>query len=215
MRTEHKIITCRSLAPVLRDILGSDEQLVIMEIALHLQPERLRNALNEKVADIEEDGGTILLGYGLCGRGLEGVVSLKGRLVLPRVDDCVGMLLGSRQRHKQVMKDYPGSYFLETDWMDTELNIFTEMNKGMDHISKNRRKDLIRLALKHYKHLVLLSDENHDCKASLYCKDMAGQFDMTFLRVMKHLDLIEKLVTGPWNDDEFIVVPKGTPIPLF
>lgn len=99
--------------------------------------------------------------------------------------------------------------------MDTELNIFTEMKKGMERIPEKRREDLLRLALKHYRHLVLLSDDEKDCNVSAYCNDMAGQFDLAFLRVMKNLTLIEKLVTGPWNDNEFIVVPKGTPIPLF
>lgn len=83
MKAQHKIITCRSLAGVLEDILGSDEGLTVMEIALHLQPARLRDALNETIAGIEEENGTILLGYGLCGRGLEGVVPTRGAWFCP------------------------------------------------------------------------------------------------------------------------------------
>ena len=36
----------------------------------------------------------ILLGYGLCGNGLDGLSARHTRLVLPRAHDCIGLLMG-------------------------------------------------------------------------------------------------------------------------
>lgn len=211
----NKIITCHALAPVVAELLGSDEPITELDIALHLQPERLRRVLMESVAGLEREGETILLGYGLCGRALEGVCSQKSTLVLPKVDDCVGMLLGSRQRHRQVLNEHPGSYFLDPRWLDTELNIFDQITKGLDHIPQERRKQLLKVALKHYDRLVLLAGEEPTEEAEARCRRLAQEHDMDFSRLTRELGLLDKLLHGPWDGPEFIVAPPGTPIPMF
>lgn len=215
MPFEHQIITCRALAPVVAGLLGSDEAITQLDIALHLQPERLRQVLMQTVAEMEREGGTILLGYGLCGRALEGVQSQKSTLVLPKVDDCVGMLLGSRDRHRQVLNQHPGSYFLDPRWLDTELNIFDQIKKGLDHIPQKRREQLLKVALKHYDRLVLLDDDSSDPEAEERCRHLAQAHDMGFARLTKELGLLDKLLHGPWDGPDFIVTPPGTPIPMF
>ncbi|MBU1170254.1 MAG: DUF1638 domain-containing protein [Proteobacteria bacterium] len=215
MTYPHKIIACRALAPALEQFLGTDEPIHVLEIALHLQPDRLRLALLDKVRELEQESTTIVLGYGLCGMALEGVVSSKSTLVVPKVDDCVGMLLGSRARHRKVMNEHPGSYFLEPNWLETELNIFTQMHKGLAHISKERRKQLLKVALKNYDRLVLLAGDDPEVAASEQCSELAMEYDMGFQRMETDLDLIKRLLFGPWNEPEFIVATPGTSIPLF
>lgn len=215
MRDIRKIITCRALAPVLESCLKTDEPLTILDIALHLQPDRLRSTLNDTIQSVEQEGATVLLGYGLCGRALEGVCSRKSTLVLPRVDDCVGALLGSRDRHRRFLLEHPGSYFMEPRWLDTELNIFTQINKGLDRIPPQRRKQLLRTALKHYERLVMLSGKTRDREAEDRCAELARDHDLLFQAADQDLELMQKLVQGHWNEREFIVVPPGTPISMF
>lgn len=211
----HKIITCRALAPVFEELTGTAAPLSVMDIGLHLQPERLRRALLQKVAELEKPETTILLGYGLCGRALEGVFSSSSTLVLPRVDDCVGMLLGSRQRHKHVLAEHPGSYFLEPRWLDTELNIFAQMDKGLAHIPENRRRQLLQTALQHYDRLVLLTEKQSEGSAAARCMELANAWDMVFERMEPEYGLIERLLYGPWDRNDFIIAPPGSAIPLF
>ncbi|MCB2191324.1 MAG: DUF1638 domain-containing protein [Deltaproteobacteria bacterium] len=211
----NKIITCRALAPMVAELLNSDEPITELDAALHLQPERLRQALLDAVAELEQEDETILLGYGLCGRALEGVQSQKSTLILPRVDDCVGMLLGSRQRHRAVLSERPGTYFLDPCWLDNELNIFEQMGKGLEHIPEKRRKQLLKVALKHYDHLVLLCSGQPQETAEARCRELAHEHDMQFSRLTKELGLLDKLLHGPWEEPEFIVAPPGTPIPMF
>jgi len=211
----NQIITCRALAHIFEQLLGSDAPLSVLDISLHLQPDRLRRTLMEKVKQLEQDGTTILFGYGLCGRALEGVVSQKSTLILPMIDDCVGMLLGSRERHRQMLHDNPGSFFLEPHWLDTEMNIFEQINRGLEHIPQKRRRELLKIGLKHYDRLVLLADSETKGCASERCIHWARDYDLEFEQITRRLDLINRLLNGSWDETEFIVAPPGTPIPFF
>ena len=211
----HKVITCRALYPVVRELLPADTPIAVLEIGLHLQPEKLRQALNETIAGIELQGVRILLGYGLCGRALEGVVSGLSTLILPRVDDCVGVLLGSKRRHREILSTCPGSYFLEPSWLDNELNVFTQLGKDLRNISLERRGQLLKIALKHYKYLVLLEPKGGDEEAARRCAGLAREHEMVFQRMVSEIGLVARLLHGPWDEAEFVIVQPGTPIPLF
>lgn len=210
-----KIIACKALAHVLETLVDQKTEIRFMDISLHVAPNRLRERLIEEIESIEEDGLDIILGYGLCGRGTEGVFSQKSRLILPRVDDCVGALLGSRDRHRKLLTESPGCYFLEPCWLDTELNIFNELTRGMNHITENKREKIIKLTLSHYKALALLSSDNDDRSAFNQCKEYAVKFGLQLLNLPVNLTLLKKLVNGPYDREQFLMVEPGCPIPFF
>jgi hypothetical protein len=211
----HKLLTCKSLAHVLEPLVGPDTEIKALEIALHVDPQKLKARLMEEVAAIEEEGVHILLGYGLCGRALEGVVSAKSTLVLPKVDDCVGALLGSRKRHKELLKQNAGCYFLEQRWLQTELNIFTEILKGLERIPPDKRDKIIKLTLKHYNTLILLDSGDTSPETESLCLTYARRYVLELIRLKTELGLLKRLITGPWNEEEFLVLPPGMPIPFF
>ncbi len=216
MTPGHRILlTCKSVAHVLEPLAGSDIEVRIMEIALHINPQKLRSHLMTEISSIEKKGSFILLGYGLCGRSLEGVVSAKSTLVLPRVDDCVGALLGSRHRHKELMKQRAGCYFIEENWLDTELNIFSETLKGLERIPPERRSSIARMALENYTTLALLDSGDTTPAADAMCADYADEYGLDFMRLRTDLGLLTRLMNGPWPEEEFIVCPPGRPIPFF
>lgn len=69
-----------------------------LDQGLHDYPDELRRQLCAAVRELEAQGATrILLGYGLCGRGLTGVSAARATLAMPRVHDCIPVLLGCRQ----------------------------------------------------------------------------------------------------------------------
>jgi hypothetical protein len=210
-----KLISCKSLIHVLEPLVGPETEVRVLEIAQHLVPEKLRARLMEEVAAIEEEGVHILFGYGLCGRALEGVVSAKSTLVLPRVDDCVGALLGSRSRHQELLKERSGCYFLEQHWLETELNIFVQATKGLERIPPEKRGKIVELALKHYTALALLDSGDTVPGTEARCLEYADRYALEFLRLRTELGLLSRLITGPWCEDEFIVCPPGQPTPFF
>ena len=65
---------------------------VYLQRGLHRNPSVLRNLLQQEI-DRHQDVDIILLTYGLCGRGTEGIVSWNTELVMPRFHDCIHQLL--------------------------------------------------------------------------------------------------------------------------
>jgi hypothetical protein len=216
MRLKHrKILTCKALAHILEPMVDGETEIKVLEIALHVDPNKLRSRLLEEVALMEDHDTDIILGYGLCGRALEGVVSNRSTLIMPRVDDCVCALLGSRERRKELLKKDAGCYFLEQHWLDTELNIFTEIMRGLEKIPPEKRDRILKLTLKNYHTLVLLDSGDLSPEAESVCRGYAGRYDMDLIRIKTDHGLLTRLINGPWPDEEFLVLPPGKPVPFF
>lgn len=70
MQIRRKLLTCKSLAHSLAPLVDPGTEVAVMDIALHVNPQRLKSQIMEKIAGLEEAGVHILLGYGLYGRAL-------------------------------------------------------------------------------------------------------------------------------------------------
>jgi len=88
------------------------------QVDLEFLPQGLHDlgakAMAEKiqgVVDRAPEGAceAILLGYGLCGNGLDGLTARHTRLVLPRAHDCIALLMGSRERYQTYFEGNPGT----------------------------------------------------------------------------------------------------------
>ena len=86
MKKQIKLITCKALKHILEPLLDIQIEKVILEIGLHLNPDRLRDRLIEEVAMIEGEDVDIILGYGLCGRALEEI----GTVITPGLGFGIG-----------------------------------------------------------------------------------------------------------------------------
>ena len=186
-----------------------------MDIGLHLNPDRLRDSVQAEIENMEQKGFNLLLGYGLCGRGLEGVYSKKSILILPRVDDCVGALLGSRDRHREILKTQSGSFFLEPSWLDTEMNIFDQLPKELKRYTAEQQNRFIEMALKHYTKLSMLVSGKPDPIAVQRCEKYAQKFSLNLKQISTDSALLTRLITGSWNKSDFVIAPPGEPIPFF
>lgn len=208
-----KILVCRALAHVIEPVPGVEIR--ILEIGLHADPQQLRSSLLKEIAEMEDHDTDILLGYGLCGRALEGVVSARSTLVLPRVDDCVGALLGSRKRHKEFLRGNAGCYFLEQNWLGTGLNIFNEITKGLERIPPDKRDRIMKMMLKNYTTLAVLDPGNLSHETDSIFLDYACRYGMDLIRLKTDPGLLNRLVKGPWHEEEFLVMPPGRPVSFF
>ena len=57
-------------------------------------------------------------GYGLCSQGVIGVRANDCTLVVPRVDDCIAIFLGSASAYKKQSRTEPGTYYLTKGWIE-------------------------------------------------------------------------------------------------
>jgi hypothetical protein len=95
---------------------------------LHDTPQKLREEVSKKILEVEnawEENpyrrrpDAIVLGYGLCGKGISGIKAGRLPLVIPRTDDCIGLLLGSQQRYLEYFDKYKGIYWFSPGWLDS------------------------------------------------------------------------------------------------
>jgi hypothetical protein len=115
------VITCAVLELEIEHYRRSIPQVVHVEIlkqGLHNEPDRLRLELQEAINKVEDLGGidAIVLGYGLCSRGTEGVFTRNAKLVIARAHDCITHLLGSKERYAEYVAKHPGTYWYSPGW---------------------------------------------------------------------------------------------------
>ena len=115
------LIACEVFRPELERLtqgLAQAPEIVFLEQGLHDTPDTLRSRVQEAVERAEHEGATtILLGYGLCGRGLSGVSGRTATLVLPLVHDCIPLLLGVDQDEARKLSRGGSTYWMSPGWL--------------------------------------------------------------------------------------------------
>ena len=186
---------------------------VWIESGLHLQPESLRGRIQEEL-DRLNHAGRVLLGFGFCGNAVVGLASGDFELVVPRVDDCITLLLGSKERREQCLEN-GGVYFLTQGWLDDELNIWKEYQATLARFGPERTDRVYRRMLAHYRYLGLIDSGAYDLAALLpRVREIAARLHLE-ARVLPGSDAwLKRLLTGPWQGDGFVTIAPRTMVDL-
>jgi hypothetical protein len=124
-----RIIACPAVLGELEE--GAAEGLLCetLDVGLHRSPDKLREALRAAVADNDEPGVTIVLGYGMCSKGVLGLKTEHATLVVPRVDDCIALLLGSNGAFAEQARQESGTYYLARGYIEACDTPFSEYER--------------------------------------------------------------------------------------
>ena len=165
----------------------------------------------------------ILLGYGLCGNGLEGLTARHTRLVLPRAHDCIALLLGSHERYQAYFADNPGTFYRSTGWLERGkgLQQLTHHTTGFDEsletlIGKygedNGRylyEEMTRYRAQYRKLTFIETGLEADGKFIAEAAAEAKEKGWSFERLPGDLAWLWHLVEGAWAEAEFVVAGPG------
>jgi hypothetical protein len=185
-----------------------------LEAHLHVKPESLRAALREAVAGLDEPGVTIVLGYGLCSNAVLGLKTGHATLVVPRVDDCIAMLLGSNEAFSREAEKERGSYYLSRAYLDECSTIVSEHEAMVLKYGQERAERMMRLVLKHYKRLVLVDTGRYDLEPLRErVAPVAAIYDLAVEEAEGTTRILDGLVADEWGD-EFVVAPPGHELTL-
>lgn len=114
-------VCCEVMRPEIEHVLektGKKLNITFFEQGLHDTPDVLRSKLQEKVAELEQQNESeIILGYGLCGRGLNGLTSKQATLTVPSIHDCIPLLLGHSQQEAGALSLEGSTYWLSAGWL--------------------------------------------------------------------------------------------------
>ena len=188
-------------------------RVVWVESGLHTVTESLRQRLQEEL-DRMNGVSKVILAFGLCGNAVVGLKTGDYQLIIPWVDDCITLLLGSKDNRKSCIRQ-GGVYFLTKGWMEGELNIWKQYQATVARFGLERTERIYKKMLAHYKFLGLIDTGAYDLAEVLpQAREISATLKLELL-VLKGTDrYLKRLLQGPWNHDEFLIIPPSTTIEL-
>lgn len=200
----------------------------VIPFGLHCEPEKLRATLQSEID--RASGGhhdAIVLSYGLCSRGTAQLAARDTKLVIARAHDCITLLLGSRGIYDREFSGHPGTYYYSSGWIE---HVEGEVEQGDIVILKDKQTDQrFREYVERYGEenaAFLIEQENQwfsnynraaliesDLGDSDYYRRFTQQMAQTkgwaYEEIQGSRRLFDRLMSGDWNVDEFLVVEPG------
>ena len=142
------ILACETIRDEIdraRELTSVDYPIVWVESGLHNHPEKLRAVLQEHL-DSGNDYERILMAFGSCGNSVIGLKTGDYELVIPRVDDCISLMIGSVER-RMVIGKAGGTYFLTPGWLRGERNIWAEYEYSRDKYGEETARSIMEMML--------------------------------------------------------------------
>lgn len=208
------VVSCRVLEPELTALGLGPDRAVYLDQGLHRYPDDLRLELGRELAKLEDrpEVGRVILGYGYCGGGLEGLSSRRLPLVLPLVHDCIPLLLG--QASARPLVEEGSTFYLSPGWIDHGKTPLTEYFPTAEKFGHEEAQWVASEMLKGYRRVTLI----RTCAAlteahRLYACQMAALFGLVCEEVEGASGRLEALLqarTGP----DLAVLPPGQTVTL-
>lgn len=171
----------------------------------------MREHILHTLARLSSDIGTILVAIGFCGGSWQ-YVSCSKTLVIPRIADCVALALTTPKRYAPDLKE-PGHMYLFGSG-DTGFSVRAIYESLLDQYDIEMADIVFDMYLEHYYHLGIIDNGLYDCYDLNYVEQAQADAE----RIHAELDfvpgsnlLLEKLVSGNW-DEQFLVVRPNTAI---
>ena len=212
------IIACQIMESMLEDLLpkGLASEVTYLDYGLHRVPGKMTWALQDAIDAIEQPS-LLVLGYGLCGNGLKGIKAGKHTLLIPRTDDCIAILLGSREAYMREFEATPGTYYLSKGWLESGSHPLREYEEYVEKYGQKDAQWIMDEQYQHYERLVLVTQNQDDMdkyrsqaqEVARYCERWGIRYEEILGSDIYVRQLVEAAAALDKADDNFVVVPPG------
>ena len=188
---------------------------------LHNTPDILRRELQSAIDATENDHAAILIAYGLCSNGIEGITARGTRLVVARGHDCITYLLGSKDRYRAYFDAHPGTYWYSPGWIDTGSQPSREryervFQSYVEKYGPDNAEYLMEMQqgwFKEYSNAAYTDLGFGDTEEyKEYTRKCAEWLEWDCDEIAGDPRLIVNLLEGNWNSDEYLIVEPGETI---
>lgn len=217
------VIACKIFEILLQKYLPEmmAEQVTWLDYGLHRVPAKIGSSVQAELDRLTEPS-LVVLGYGLCGSGITGIQAGPHTLLVPRMDDCITMLLGSYPDYMREFEGVPGTYWLSRGWLESGSHPLKEYE---EYRQKYGEKDAIWLLdqqYEHYERLVLVAHDQRDLDGyraqAQAIAEFCGRWGMRYEEILGSNTYARRLVEVAQDlsktDDDFVIIPPGGEIKL-
>jgi hypothetical protein len=180
-----------------------------LDFDLHGRPSKLHEKLQE-IIDQSQDYDLIILTYNRCSNVTFNLISPKVPLVFPKTHDCIGLLLGSNEKHMEFYQKNPAVYYFSQGWLDYGKTPYAEYLEYVEKYGEDKAKTLINTLYGGYKKAVLIITPGikdiHRYRQKM--KEIADFFGWETEEVEGDIGLLNDLIKGKENPD-IVRIPPG------
>ena len=212
------VIACKVFRDLLEHFLPPDvaDHVTFLDYGLHEFPKELTKTVQEQIGAVAEPS-RILLGYGLCGNGLDGIQAGRHTLFIPLADDCIAILLGSYRAYLKEFSENPGTYYLTKGWLESGSDPLKEHHQMVEKYGAENGTWFMDQQYMHYKRLVFVAHTREDLESyrpralevAEYCKRWGMKYEEVLGSDTYIRDLVKAINTQFESDDQFLVIPPG------
>jgi hypothetical protein len=207
-----RIIACATVIEEMLPHLPTGVEAKVLDFGLHINPKELKRILQETIDGMVPGADTILLGYGLCSQAVVGLRANDCTLVVPKVDDCIAIFLGSYTVYRQQSRAEPGTYYLTKGWIEAGDSPFAEYDSLVERYGEEKAEWLMGQMLKNYTRLALINTGQYELERyRAYARYTAERWGLRYEEIPGSDALIVRMLYGPWDGD-FVVARPGETI---
>jgi len=205
------VVACATVIEEMRPLLPAGVTYEVLDFGLHLTPPTLRSRLQATIDAASAAADTIILGYGLCSMAVVGLKATRCTLVVPRVDDCIAIFLGSRSTYRAQAAQEPGTYYLTKGWIEVNDTPLGEHARLVERYGPQQADRMIKLLLKNYTRIALINTGQYEQQHYReVARLMADRFGLRYEEIPGSTALVKKMIYGPWDGDFVIARPGAT-----
>jgi hypothetical protein len=212
------VIACKVFQDLLEHYVPPDvaDEITFLDYGLHEVPKELAKTVQEQIDGITEPS-RILLGYGLCGNGLQDIQAGRHTLFIPRADDCIAILLGSYEAYFREFSKNPGTYYLTKGWLESGSDPLKEYHEAVEKYGAENAAWIMDQQYMNYTRLVFVAHTREDLETyrpralevAEYCKRWGMKYEEILGSEAYIRDLVKAVSTLSESNDEFLVIPPG------
>ena len=205
------ILSCQSLevyVAAAQNAAGTNYPVVWLDRKYHDDPSVMRTHILETIAELPTHVDTVLVAMGFCG-GSWSQVTTDRRIVLPRVDDCITLLLHTGDTYQPNLKEMGHMYLLDGD---PDKFSPERMFHGLcEKYGKDTAESLFETWFANYGYLDIIDTGIGDCYSEAFVEMAQRSADLIGCALDYTAGsnrLLEKLMRGQW-DEQFLIAEPG------
>lgn len=187
---------------------GTSYPVVYVDRKYHAEPKQMKQVIEETICSLPLEVDLVLVAMGFCGGSWDSIC-VDRNVVIPRVDDCISMMLHTDDVYCPNRKEMGHLYMIEKDPCQFSVEkMFRDISKEYTDWD---RETLFHMWFDNYRYLDIVDTGYTDCYSEQYVEEAQKSADLLHA-TLDYVDgsnrLLEKLMAGKWDEQFLVAKPQ-------